>query len=324
VAIVREGDLREVLERLLDEFGCGGVGIGGSVELDRVVAAVVCGLGDVECFFEIDVELFAVVIDFAVFDVADVVGALEHGLDGAVVEVEVAVEDGVCEIGQGAQVGVIDGVDDFDDEEGVFAEGIVVFQGDHNVFLCSVSGHFAKAAGGALDIGGGVAGAGDVRTNAWGSDDNGYVHPLFRDFDRLFANGGIGVVETLPHMGGNVHDMHICFLQGLAEGIEIIGLGAEEVLGKRFDIVDTELGYHFGGELEQIHAWEFRFAIAIVGGVDVRAKRVGGDGDAVAWRGGEDDVGAGLAGCREEFWRSAGDEGAYGESREFFEEGASG
>ena len=76
--------------------------------------------------------------------------------------------------------------------------------------------------------------------------------------------------------------------------------------------------------MEEIHAWEFGVAVAIVGGVDVRAKRVGGNGDAVAWRGGEGDVGAGLAGCREEFRRSAGDEGAYGESREFFEEAASG
>lgn len=99
MALFCEGHLGEVQERLLDQFGCGGVGIGGGVELDRVIAAVVSGLGDVECFFEVDVELLAVVIDFAVFDVGDVVSALEHGLDGAVVEVEVAIEDGVCEIG---------------------------------------------------------------------------------------------------------------------------------------------------------------------------------------------------------------------------------
>lgn len=192
---------------------------------------------------------------------------------------------------------MIDGVDDVDDEEGVFTDGIVVFQGDHDVFLRGIGGDLAQAGGGALYIGGRVAGAGDVRTNAWGSDDDGYVDPLFRHFDRLFASGGIGVVETLADVGGNIHDLHTCFFQGLAEGIEIIGLGAEKVLGERFDIVDAELGDHFGGKLEEIHAGEFGVASAVVGSIHVGAKRVGGDGDAVAWRGGEGDVRVGLAGC---------------------------
>ena len=223
--------LQEVLEGLLDELGGGGVGVGGGVELDGEIATVVCGFGDVEGFFQVDGELFAVVVNLAVFDVGDVVGALEHGFDGAVVGGGVVGEDRVGEIGQRAEVGTVHGVDDFDDEEGVFGDGVVVFQRNYDIFLRGVGGDFAEAAGGAGHIGGGVFRAGDVGANAWGVEHDGYVHPFFCGVDGLTASGGIGVVEALANVSGDIHDVCIRLLQGLAELFEVGGVGGLEVFG---------------------------------------------------------------------------------------------
>jgi len=216
---------------LLDELGGGGVGVGGGVEFDGEIAAVVCGLGDVEGFFQVDGELLAAVVDFAVFDVADVVGALEHGFDGAVVGGGVAGEDGVCEIRECAEVGIVDSVDDFDDEEGVFADGVVVFQGDYDIFLRGVSGDFAKAGGGSFDIGGGVFCAGYVSADAWGVERDGHIDPLFCGVNGLATRVGVGVVEALANVGGDIHDVCVCLLQCLAEVGEVGGGRGLEVLG---------------------------------------------------------------------------------------------
>src|SRR6202040_1814826 len=142
-------------------------------------SAIVGGFRDVEGPLQVDVELFAVVVDFAIFDVGDAVGALEHGLDGAVVEIGIAGEGGVGKVGEGAQVRVVDGVDNFDDEKGVLADGIVVLQGDHDVFLGGVVSYFAKAVRGALYVWRGIGRSRYVRTDAWGADFDGDVDPLF-------------------------------------------------------------------------------------------------------------------------------------------------
>lgn len=209
------------MKGLLDEFFGGGVGIAGSVEFHGEIAAIVGGLRDIEGPLQVDVELFAVIVDFAIFDVGDAVGALEHGLDGAVVEIGIAGEGGVREIGQGAQVRVVHGVDDFDDEKGVLADGIVVLQGDHDVFLGGVVRYFAKAVCGALHVWRGIRRRRYVRTDAWGADFDGYVDPLFCYRDRFLAVGGIGVVEAGSHVGRNIHDVGLRVLQGFAEGVEI-------------------------------------------------------------------------------------------------------
>jgi hypothetical protein len=96
------------------------------------------------------------------------------------------------------------------------------------------------------------------------------------------------------------------------------------MLGERLDIVDAKLGCDFGGELQEIHAGKFRIAIAIVWDVDVGTKRIGGDGDTIARRGGEHEVWAGLAGCREGGRGSASEDAPCSESGKLFKERSSG
>ena len=87
------------MKGLLDEFFGGRVGIAGSVEFHGEIPAIAGGLRDVEGPLQVDVELFTVVVDFAIFYVGDAVGALEHGLDGAIVEIGIAGEGGISKVG---------------------------------------------------------------------------------------------------------------------------------------------------------------------------------------------------------------------------------
>jgi hypothetical protein len=307
---------------LLDELCCGGVGVAGGVELDREISAIKGRFRDVERPFQVDVELFAVVVDFTVFDVGDAVGTFEHQLDRAVVKIGVAGEGGVCKIGQSAQVRIVDGVDDLDDEKGLFADGIVVLQGNHDIFPGGIIGYFPKAFRGALYIRCGIGRHRDMRTNAWGAHLYGHVYPLFCDGDRLLTRGGIRVVETGLHVGGNIHDVHIFFLQCCAELGQISGIGRAEVLCERLDVVDAKLGDNFGRELGKVHPGKAGVAIAIVRDVHVGAEWVGGYGDAIAWLGGELHVWGGLS--RSESARGvSGEKAAGGDGGESFKEDAS-
>lgn len=218
---------------------------------------------------------------------------------------------------------MVDRVDYLDDEEGVFADRVIVFQRDYDVFLRGVGGDFAEAAGGALNIGRGIFRGGHVGANTWGVEGDGNVHPLFSGVDGMAAGVEIGVVEALPNVGGDIRDVCVCFLQGFAEGFEIGGVGGLEVLCERLDIVDAELSDDFGWELQESHAGKFVVAIAVIGCVDISAKRVGGDGDAVARGSGEFDVRAGLA-RYEDRRRSVRYDSACGEGREFFEKSSTG
>src|ERR1039457_2043274 len=85
------------------------------------VAAVAGGLGKTEGFRHAHAENPAVV-DLGILDVRDVVRAVEHGLDGFVVEIFVTFHHGVAEIRQAAQPRAVDGVDHPDQEEGIFGD----------------------------------------------------------------------------------------------------------------------------------------------------------------------------------------------------------
>ena len=74
---------------------------------------------------------------------------------------------------------MVDGVDNFDDEKGVLADGIVVLQGDHDVFLGAVVSYFAQAICGTLYVWRGIGRRRYVWTDAWGADFDGNVDPGF-------------------------------------------------------------------------------------------------------------------------------------------------
>jgi hypothetical protein len=61
---------------------------------------VSAGLEDLEGFVEVNVELLAVIVGLAIFDVANAISVLKHRVQGAIVKVRVASEHRICEIGE--------------------------------------------------------------------------------------------------------------------------------------------------------------------------------------------------------------------------------
>lgn len=119
---------RKDTDGLFDQSRRRRVGITRRVEFHRTVAAIAAGLQDGKRFFHVNAEHLAVIARFTVLHMANVVSVLKHRLQRPVVEVSVAGRHGIREIGQGAKVRMVDGLDHFHHEERVLTDQIVILQ----------------------------------------------------------------------------------------------------------------------------------------------------------------------------------------------------
>src|SRR5579863_4426493 len=142
----------QILHRRIDQLLRALVGITFAFELHRAVAAVAAGLEDSEGLHDIDAKQL-VAVELGILHVAHVVSVLEHSGDGVVVELLVASQHGVAEVGEGVQPGMIGLLDRLDQEKRVFGLDVVVFEVDDHVLLGAVVGYLPQTLGRAVDVG---------------------------------------------------------------------------------------------------------------------------------------------------------------------------
>ena len=78
-------------------------------------------------------------------DVRDGVSVREHLVESAVSIFSGKSSEAIAEIGKCVKPGAFDAIDDAHDEEGIFADGIVVFKMDHDILGGSVIGYRLEA-----------------------------------------------------------------------------------------------------------------------------------------------------------------------------------
>src|SRR5580692_5628602 len=141
---------------------------------------------------------------------ANVVGMLKHGFQCTVIEIGIAAQHGICEVGQSAKIGIVDSLDDLDEEEGVFADQIVVLKSDDNALIRGIFRYFTQAPRSELDIRGRIPYGGNVCTDAGRADSRSDIHPLLYVIDGLSPEGSIGVIKTVYGTHGDIYDADFC------------------------------------------------------------------------------------------------------------------
>ena len=154
---------------------------------------------------------------FAVFHMANAVGVLKHRLQRPVVEISVAGHHGIREVRQGVKIGMVDLLDHFHHEERILADQIVILQIDDDIFPRSVLDHFPQAFRRALHTWHRVGWSVNVRTDAGGSDLDGYVYPLFCISNCFLASGRIPIIKARLSTDGDIHNLHARLSQRFPE-----------------------------------------------------------------------------------------------------------
>jgi hypothetical protein len=282
----------EEFESLVDEIGGALMGVAGAVEFHGAVAFVVAGVENAESLGHIDVNELPLFIGFHGFDVADAVGVLEHFGDAFVGVVGFAGGQSVRKIRIGVQPGIVHFFDDADDEEGIFTEGIVVFEIDENAFRGAVLRYAEKAVRGTLHVRLRVFRWGHVGADAGRADGRGDVDPFFAEGDGLIALGFIGGEGAVFAIHRNIYDGAVGFFDEGAQLVQELGIDRAEMLAPRLDLVDVESGFDEDEEILQVHLRDSRGVRLVVSACDAFAKGVRSDGNAIAGLGRKLQVGS--------------------------------
>jgi len=196
----------EKFESLIDEIGGSQGRIAGAVELHGAVALVIAGFEDSERSCQVRVKKLPFFISFHGLHVTDAVGVFEHRLDAFVGVFRLASGQSIRKIRVCVQPRAVHFFDDADDEEGVLADGIVVFEIYNDVFCGAVLRHPEKRIRSAIHVGFRILDWRHIGAHAWRTDGRGNVNPLFAEGDTLFALGFIQSVGTVLTVDGNVDD----------------------------------------------------------------------------------------------------------------------
>ena len=216
------------------------------------------------------------------------------------------------------QKGVIDGFDHLHDKECVLADQVIIFQINDDILFSGVPDQFTQALRCARNVWLPILRGLNMHANAGRANLHGDIHELFSVCDGFGASSSVRVVEAVLAIHCNVDDFNLCFRQGSAEVGEIIRLQGMKVATVGLDIVNIEFSDHFGGKIFQVHSGEFGIAIVIGRALDVRAKRIRRNRDAVVRCGRKSDVRLG-GGCGESKFRTAREECGCGRSTNSFE-----
>ena len=214
--------------------------------------------------------------------------------NGVVIELRVAAQHGVAEVGQGVQPRVARFVDDFHQEKSVLAHEVVILEVDDDIFFGPVIGKPRQAFRRPIHVRLRVCGARNMDANAGRAESHGDLHPLFAVVHRHLAPGRVGVVETVPATHGDINDVRARLLHGGAEHAEVGRLRRTEVIAQGLDVAHAEFLDDHRGEVFEVHSRLLGVARpAVRGTFDHGAKRPGGHGEPVARLNREIDVGLG-------------------------------
>ena len=215
-------------------------------------------------------------VGFGGLHVRNAVSLSEHGIDPAIGVVGVPGGEGVAEIRQCVQPGAVDLLDQRHQEERVFADRIVVLEGDDDVLCRGVLSHSRQAFRGAIEVRLGILRARNIGANAGRVEGRSIVHPLLAEGDGLLALGAIRRIGAVVAIHRDVHHGRTGLFHGGAKLRQILRIGGRKVSGPGLDLIDLELLDDVGGEIFQVHGLR-GFALLAR---DELAEGIGGNGDA--------------------------------------------
>lgn len=285
------------MKSFADEIGGPLIRIARTVEFHGAVAPVAAGFENAECLWQVHVNEFSFLIRLHGLHVTDPVGMLKHRSDALIRVCRFAGSQSIGKIRIRVEPWAAHLFDDAYDEEGVFAQWIVVLKVDDDVPRRAILRHSSERLRGTGQVRFRILGRRHIGSNAGGAYGCSDVDPLFAERDGFFAFAFVHRVRAMFTIDGNVNNRAATFYDGSAKLFEILRVARPEMLAPGFDSIDVELRLDVPGELLQIHLRLGGTIVLVVGARNEIPKGIGSNGNSFAWIGGKTQSRAG--GCSE-------------------------
>jgi len=249
---------RKILQSGRDEPSGSSVRVAVRIEFHGKAAFEIVLGGDCEDFCDIHRYDCARGSGGGILDVRDGVSMGEHLIEAAESVFGGKCGKAITEVGERVKPRAVDAIQETDDEERIFADGIVVFEMDDDIFGSGIISDGLQRFGKLRDIKFRVLSLRDIGAHAGRTEVCRDVNPALRELRGAFTFRGVWGIDAVFAVGGDVGEGAPGLCGGVAELIEVGRFQRLEVFAPRFDSLDVEFAGDVCGEVLERHLFGCR------------------------------------------------------------------